>query len=198
LIPTLRDAQQAPALALIAAYQERWDIARTSDEIDTHQRLVRHPVRSQKPGGVIQDRSGLLSAAQRRSALLSAHHAVRALMAAAAATADLAPTRLSVVHAVELIRVALDAVHLVPPAQHDRLYHRLLHDRAACVLPDRAPRPNPRVVKRTMSTVLLKRGSSSPASQHLGAFADALHILPHAARPPLPTASTLLPRSMTR
>lgn len=55
MIPTLLDAQQAPALALIAAYHERWDIARTSDEIDTHQRLVRHPVRSQKPVGVIQD-----------------------------------------------------------------------------------------------------------------------------------------------
>jgi len=65
LIPTLLDAQEAPALALIAAYHERWDIARTSDEIDTHQRLVRHPLRSQKPVGVIQDLSGLLIAAHR-------------------------------------------------------------------------------------------------------------------------------------
>jgi len=30
LIPTLLDAQEAPALALIAAYHERWDIERIS------------------------------------------------------------------------------------------------------------------------------------------------------------------------
>ncbi len=43
-------------------------------------------------------------------------YAVRALMAEAAAQAGLAPTRLSFVHAVEVIRVALDDVHLVTTA----------------------------------------------------------------------------------
>jgi len=171
LVTTLLDAQEAPALALIMAYHERWEIELTIDEIDTHQRLVRHPLRSQKPVGVIQELYGLLIA----------HYAVRALMAEAAATADLAPTRLSFVHAVALIRVALDDFQLVTPAQHDRFYQRLLHDIAACRLPERAPRTNPRVVKRKMSKFLLKRRSPSPASQHLGAFADAIHILPHAA-----------------
>ncbi|MDQ2832039.1 MAG: IS4 family transposase [Chloroflexota bacterium] len=171
LVTTLLDAQQAPALDLIMAYHERWEIELTIDEIDTHQRLVRHPLRSPKPVGVIQELYGLLIA----------HYAVRALMAEAAATADLAPTRLSFVHAVALIRVALDDFQLVTPIQHDRLYQRLLRDIAACTLPARAPRTNPRVVKRKMSKFLLKRRSPSPASQHLGAFADAIHLLPQPA-----------------
>ncbi len=171
LVTTLLDAQEAPAHDLIVAYHERWESELTIDEIDTHQRLVRHPLRSQKPGGVIQELYGLLIA----------HYAVRALMAEAAATADLAPTRLSFVHAVELIRVALDDFQLVTPAPHDRRYQRLLRDIAACLLPERAPRTNPRVVKRKMSTFLLKRRSPSPASQHLGAFEATIHILPHAA-----------------
>jgi hypothetical protein len=171
LLTTLLDAQHAPALDLIVAYHERWAIEVTIDEIDTHQRLVRHPLRSPKPVGVIQELYGLLIA----------HYAVRALMAEAAATADLAPTRLSFVHAVALIRVALDDFQLVTPAQHDRLYHRLLHDLAACALPERASRTNPRVVKRKMSKFLLKRGSPSPASQHLAAFEATIHILPQAA-----------------
>jgi len=174
LVTTLLDAHHAPAFDLIVAYHERGAIERTSDEIDTHQRLVRHPLRSQKPVGVIQELYGLLIA----------HYAVRALMAEAAATVDRAPTRLSFVHAVDLIRVALDDFQLVPPAQHDLLSQRLLRDIAACRLPDRAPRTNPRVVKRKMSKFRLKRGSPLPAAQHLGAFADAVHILPHAAPDP--------------
>ncbi len=177
LVTTLLDAQEAPALALICAYHERWEIELTIDEIDTHQRLVQHPLRSQKPVGVIQE---LYS-------LLLAHYAVRALMAEAATHAGLAPTRLSFVQAVELIRVALDDFHLVAPVQHPCLYQRLLRDIAACRLPTRAARTNPRVVKRKMSNFKLKRGSPPPASQHLAPFATAIHILPQ----DLPALQTL-------
>ncbi len=177
LITTLLDAQEAPALDLICAYHERWEMELTSDEIDTHQRLVRHPLRSQKPVGVIQELYGLLLA----------HYAVRAIMAEAAQQADVMPTRLSFVHAIELIRVALDDFQLVTPAQHGLLYRRLLHDIAACRLPRRAPRTNPRVVKRKMSNFKLKRGAPAAASQHLGAFAATIHVLP----PPDPGAHIL-------
>lgn len=168
LVTTLLDAQAAPALDLICVYHRRWEIELTIDEMDTHQRLVQHPLRSQKPVGVIQE---LYS-------LLLAHYAVRAIMAAAATQADLAPTRLSFAQAVELIRVAIDDFHLVAPTAHARLYQRLLRDIAARRLPERAPRTNPRVVKRKMSNFKLKRGAPPPASQHLGAFAAAIHILP--------------------
>lgn len=168
LVTTLLDAQAAPARDLIVAYHVRWEIEVTIDEIDTHQRLVQHPLRSQKPVGVIQELYGLLVA----------HYAVRAIMAEAAAAALIAPTRLSFAQAVELIRVAIDDFHLVAPTQHGLLYQRLLRDIAARRLPDRAPRTNPRVVKRKMSKFKLKRGTPPPPSQHLGAFAATIHLLP--------------------
>lgn len=180
LVTTLLDAQEAPALDLICAYHLRWELELTIDEIDTHQRLVQHPLRSQKPVGVIQE---LYS-------LLLAHYAVRAIMAQAATEAGLAPTRLRFGQAVELIRVALDDFHLVTPAQHPLLYARLLRDIAACRLPRRAPRTNPRVVKRKMSNFKLKRGSPPPASQRLGAFAAAIRVLPQA----LPSQHSTLDR----
>jgi Insertion element 4 transposase N-terminal/Transposase DDE domain len=174
LVTTLLDAQAVPALDLICAYHERWEIELTIDEIDTHQRLAQHPLRSQKPVGVMQE---LYS-------LLLAHYAVRAIMAEAATQAGLAPTRLSFVQSLELIRVALDDFHLVAPRHHPRLYQRLLRDIAACRLPERAARTNPRVVKRKMSKFKLKRSAPPPASQHLPAFAATIHILPQAACSP--------------
>jgi hypothetical protein len=167
LVTTLLDAQEVSALDLICAYHLRWEIELTIDEIDTHQRLVQHPLRSLKPVGVIQE---LYS-------LLLAHYAVRAIMAEAATQAGLAPTRLSFVQAVELVRVALDDFHLVAPAHHPLLYQRLLREIAACRLPERAPRTNPRVVKRKMSNFKLKRGAPPPSSQHLTLFAAAIRIL---------------------
>jgi transposase IS4-like protein/DDE family transposase len=168
LLTTLLDAQEASALRLICAYHERWEIEVTIDEIDTHQRLVQHPLRSQKPVGVIQE----------LYALLLAHYAVRATMAAAAAQSGLAPTRLSFTQAVELVRVALDDFHLVAPVHHPLLYARLLRDVAACVVPRRAARTNPRVVKRKMSNFKLKRGAPAPPSQRLVPFEAAIRLLP--------------------
>jgi hypothetical protein len=171
LVTTLLDAQEAPALDLICAYHERWEIELTIDEIDTHQRLVQHPLRSLKPVGVIQEFYGLLLA----------HYAVRAVMADAAAQSDTAPTSLSFVHAVELIRLAIADFQLVAPAHHDLLYQHLLRDIAACRLPTRTRRTNPRVVKRKMSKFALKRGVPPPTSQHLVAFAATILILPQEA-----------------
>jgi Insertion element 4 transposase N-terminal/Transposase DDE domain len=175
LLTTLLDAQQAPALDLVCAYHERWEIELTIDEIDTHQRLAQRPLRSPHPVGVIQE---LYS-------LLLAHYAVRALMAEAAAQAGLAPTRLSFAHAIELIRVALADFQLVAPPAHPHLYARLLRALAAHRLPERALRTNPRVVKRKMSKFPLKRGAPPPASQRLVPFAATIELRPQA----LPDAS---------
>ena len=168
LVTTLLDASHAPALDLICAYHERWEIELTIDEIDTHQRLMQRPLRSHKPVGVIQELYGLLLA----------HYAVRAIMANAAAQTGVAPTRLSFVQSVELIRMAIADFQLVAPVQHPLLYRRLLRDIAACRLPERATRTNPRVVKRKMSKFALKRGVPPPASQHLVAFEATILVLP--------------------
>jgi hypothetical protein len=175
LITTLLDAQAAPALDLICAYHERWEVEVTIDEIDTHQRLVQHPLRSRLPTGVIQE----------LYALLVAHYAVRALMATAAQEANLAPTCLSFREAVELVCSAIEDFHLVSPAQHPLLTQRLLRDLAACRLPARALRANPRVVKRKMSKFKLKRDAPTPASQRLLPFAATVQICAQ----PTPTPS---------
>ena len=152
LVTTLLDAQEAPALALVCAYHERWEIELTIDEIDTHQRLVQHPLRSQKPGGVIQELYGLLRVLE----------------------------KLGVGSMVELIRIAIDDFHLVTPAQHPVLYQRLLRALARCRLPERARRTNPRVVKRKMSNFALKRAAPSAPSQRLAPFCAIVGILPQA------------------
>jgi hypothetical protein len=171
LVTTLLNAQEAPALELVCTYHDRWEIERTIDEIDTHQRLVQHPLRSQKPVGVIQELYGLLVA----------HYAVRAIMAAAAAQAEIAPTRLSFTQSVELIRLAVHDFQLIEPTDHPQLYQRLLHDIAACRLSQRAKRTNPRVVKRKMSKFHLKRGTPTTPSQQLTAFATSVQIQPQPA-----------------
>lgn len=171
LVTTLLNAQEAPALEVVCAYHDRWEVELTIDEIDTHQRLVQQPLRSQRPVGVIQELYGLLVA----------HYAVRAIMADAAAQAEVAPTSLSFVQSVELIRVALDDFQLVTPTDHPRLYQRLLRDIVVCRLPPRAGRTNPRVVKRKMSKFALKRAKPARSSQQLAAFETTVHILPQVA-----------------
>lgn len=67
LMTSLLDAEAYPALELVCAYHERWEVEITLDEIDTHQRLAGRPLRSKKPVGVLQEVYGLLLA----------HYAVR-------------------------------------------------------------------------------------------------------------------------
>jgi Insertion element 4 transposase N-terminal/Transposase DDE domain len=67
---TLLDPQIAPAIDLVCAYHERWEVELVIDELQVHQRLVNHPLRSLKPRGVIQE----------LYAILIAHYIVRAFM----------------------------------------------------------------------------------------------------------------------
>lgn len=146
LITTLLDPVAAPALDLVCAYHERWEIELTIDEVKTHQ-LSAMKLRSQKPVGVVQELYGLLLA----------HYAVRSLMHAAAVEADLDPDRLSFTHALRVIGDAMAEFEMVAPEERPRLYHRLLGDLVDVLLPARRLRVNPRVVKRKMSNYRLKR-----------------------------------------
>ncbi len=152
LVTTLLDPLVAPAVEVACAYHERWEIERVIDEVATHHRLVGHPLRSQKPLGVLQE----------LYALLIAHYAVRWLIHAAAVPAGRDPDRVSFGHALRVIQDAIPEFQLIAPADQPRLYARLLRDIAAGRLPERRPRTNPRVVKRTLSNFRLKR----PAHAH--------------------------------
>lgn len=147
LITTLMDHELAPALELVCAYHERWEVEIVVDEMDTHQRLAGRPLRSRKPVGVIQE----------LYAMLIAHYAVRSLMHEAALQAGIDPDRLSFVHAVRVIADAIPEFEMASSGDLPRLCERLLRDIASKRLPERRLRINPRVVKRKMSNFLLKR-----------------------------------------
>jgi len=167
LVTTLLDPGAAPALDLACAYHERWEVEVTVDELDTHQRLVGRPLRSRRPVGVIQE----------LYALLLAHYAVRALMHEAACQAGLDPDRLSFAHAVRVVHDAIPEFQMADPADHPRLYARLLRDLAAGRLPPRRNRGNPRVVKRKLSKFPLKRPEHAHWPQPHYAFRQAVALI---------------------
>jgi hypothetical protein len=144
---TLLDPHHAPALELVCAYHERWEVELVIDEMQVHQRLVNHPLRSLKPRGVIQE----------LYAILIAHYLVRAFMHEAARHADLDPDRLSFVGALRILQDALIEFQLADPACHPALLTRLLNDLARERLPERRNRIHPRVVKRTVIRFPRKR-----------------------------------------
>jgi len=152
LVTTLFEPETYPALDLACAYHERWEIEMAIDEVDTHQRFVGRPLRSLEPVGVIQELYDLLIA----------HYAVRFLMHEAARQADLDPDRLSFVHALRVIADAIPEFQMVTLDQLEQLYIRHLQDIAEGRIPERRQRSNPRVVKRKMSNLRLRR----PEHQH--------------------------------
>lgn len=167
LMTSLLDPERCPALELVLAYHERWEIEITIDELDTHQRRPSHPLRSQKPIGVLQELYGLLLA----------HYAVRKAMHDSALKHGLDPDRLSFTSAVEVVCDAISEFQQVAPEEHPRLYQRLLNDIARHRLPERANRSNPRVVKRKMSKFHLKRPEHQHWPQPTKPFREAVAVL---------------------
>ena len=167
LLTTLLDPALYPALDLICAYHERWEIEIVIDEIDTHQRLSAKTLRSLKPVGVIQELYGLLIA----------HFIIRSLMHEAAVQASMDPDRMSFVHAVEIIKDAIPEFQMVAEDQREQLYQRLLRDIARQPLPERRNRVNPRVVKQKMSNFLKKRRKHYQWPQPETSFREAVAVI---------------------
>jgi transposase IS4-like protein/DDE family transposase len=167
LMTSLLDPATFPALDLVVAYHERWEIELAIAELDTHQRLLQAPLRSQTPTGVLQE----------LYALLLAYYAVRATMHAAAVEGNLDPDRLSFRNAVRLICAALPEFQLLDPAQHDQLRARLRADLRRYTLPERDHRQNPRVVRRKMSNFPLKRTAQRGPSPPPPPFRETVHLL---------------------
>ena len=169
LLTTLLDPRQAPALDLVNAYHERWEVELAIDELDTHLRQAQPRLRSLKPVGVLQELYGLLLA----------HYAVRALLADAAAGAEppLDPRRLSFVQAVQLITDAIPEFQLLAPAAHAALYARLLADLRRHPLPPRADRQNPRVLRYRRRKYPPKQPAHTPWPQPTKPFRAAIQLL---------------------
>ncbi len=167
LFTTLLDPQRYPALDLVCAYHERWEVELVIDEMQVHQRLVNHPLRSLKPRGVIQE----------LYAILIAHYIVRAFMHEAALDADVNPDRLSFVGALRIVQDALIEFQLADPACHPALLTRLLHDLARERLPERRNRINPRVVKRTVIRFPRKRPEHYHPAQPSCSFRESVALI---------------------
>lgn len=94
LITTITDPDQASAAELADAYNQRWELESSFDEIKTHQR---------GNGGVLRSRSPEL-VKQEIWALLLTHYAIRHLMQEAADDGDLDSDRISFTRSLRVIR----------------------------------------------------------------------------------------------
>jgi hypothetical protein len=167
IVTTLLDPQRYPAVDLVCTYHERWEIELVIDELDTHQRVVGRPLRSQLPVGVLQELYGVLVA----------HYLVRIVMHEAALVRGVDPDRISFVHAVRLIQDAIPESQMVDPVSLPQLYTRLLRDLGAVLLPPRRMRLYPRLVKQKMTKFLRKRPDDPPLPQPTMPFRAAVALV---------------------
>lgn len=163
LITTLLDPERYPARELVVAYHERWEVETAIDEMTTHQRLSRYPLRSRSPMAVLQELYGCLIA----------HYLIRSLIHRAALDGDLDPDRLSFVQAFRILTDALPFLPLVsvlPIKLSEWVAHSLewmLRAILCAPLPEKRARSNPRVVKQTNRTKFPAKGKNRPPSKKL-------------------------------
>lgn len=168
LMTSLLDAKRVPAQEVVIGYHVRWEIELVFDELDTHQRLLPGPLRSQTPRGIIQELYGLLVA----------HYAVRAVMQEAATTAALCPTQLSFTRAVRLLAAVFPLLDLLPPTRQDEVADLLLAAVARSPLPARRARVVPRARKRPWSKHRLRRRGAHYQATPLPPLEDRIALLP--------------------
>lgn len=114
LITTLLDHTLAPAIELAAAYQQRWEIELSFDEIETHQTGHNRVLRSRTPELVKQE----------IWALLLTHYAIRHIMKDAADTAGTDPDDLSFIRSYRAIRRQVSNQAGFSPSQNHHSTHR--------------------------------------------------------------------------
>jgi hypothetical protein len=145
LITNLLDETEYPALELIPLYHERWEHEIAFDEQKTHQdpRRAEKPahLRSETPRGVRQE----------LYALSLGHYVVRAMMFEAAESAGLDADRLSFVGCFRILQCRLPECDARSDATLDQWYQAVLSEMRQEMIPQRANRINPRVIKRKMS-----------------------------------------------
>jgi hypothetical protein len=151
LLTSLVDAKAYPRAEVVALYHERWELELGYDEIKTEVLDREETIRSRTPVGVAQELWGLLLA----------YNLVRLEMERIADEAGVAPTRISFVMALRLIRDEwfwLEGTRT--PGAIPRQLARLRRQVLRFVLPERRERTYPRAVKLKMSNYPRKRPST--------------------------------------
>lgn len=141
LYTSLLDPEMYPATEIVELYHRRWEIELAYDEIKTHTLEREETIRSRTPDGVLQEIYGLVIA----------YNLVRVMMARAAATAGVAPCRMSFRNSLLEIRVFFLAMAHETPGAIPRHYKRLSAELALLVLPERRHRSFLRAVKIKMT-----------------------------------------------
>jgi len=153
LLTSLRDPEQYPAAEVGALYHERWEIELGYDEVKTGLLAREEAIRSQSPAAVAQEMWGLLLA----------YNLVRLEMARVAQAAGVAPTRVSFVAALHLIRDEWLWCAGAPPGAIPRHLRELRRTLAQLILPERRrERHYPRHVKLRLTGYPRNRGAPRP------------------------------------
>jgi Insertion element 4 transposase N-terminal/Transposase DDE domain len=142
LLTSLLDPARYPAAELVALYHERWEQELGYDELKTELLEREEALRSQRPATIAQELWGLLLV----------YNLVRLAMARAAQAAHVAPTRISFIAALHLIRDEWLWCAGAAPGAIPRHLGRLRQTLTLFLLPPRRPgRRYPRAVKLKMS-----------------------------------------------
>jgi hypothetical protein len=155
LLTSLLDAELYPAKELVALYHERWETEIGHDEMKTHMLEREETIRSRTPDGVRQELWGIAIA----------YNLVRLEMERTAEELGVAPTRISFVHSLALVRDELGGLvgpRLALGTIPKRLQH-LRRNMKRLVLPERRERSYPREVKVKMSSYPRKRPKARAA-----------------------------------
>jgi len=147
LLTSLLDPATFPAAEIVALYHERWGRELGFDEVKTHTLEREEALRSKTPARVEQELWGLAIG----------YNLVRLEMARVAERADIAPTRISYRHALQLIRIFWLTAWLASPGVLPRRLEALHDELALLILPERRARAAPRAVKIKMSNYPRKR-----------------------------------------
>jgi hypothetical protein len=164
----LLDPKEAPAKALLALSDERWESALAIEAEQRPWPQAPQPLRSRARRTLLQECCGLL--------LLPP--AVGFLMQQAAVQEDLDPDRRRCCHALEVVQQAGYEFALLAPQEYPALMEPLVADRGSCLLPARWVRFHPRGVKRPLSRFRRKRDWHLDGPHLKGScFADLLLLL---------------------
>jgi hypothetical protein len=147
LLTSLRDPKRYPASEIVSLYHERWELELGYDEIKTDMLDREEAIRSKKPNGVRQELWGVLLA----------YNLVRLEMESLAREAKIAPTRISFIEALRLLRSEWGWLSVASPGAIPKRLAALRRSLKRYVLPPRRPRSYPRVVKLKMSNYDRKR-----------------------------------------
>jgi hypothetical protein len=148
LLTSLTDSDRYPAAEIASLYHERWEMELGYDEVKTEMLERQEAIRSRSPAGVGQELWGVALA----------YSLVRLEMVRIAEEAKVAPTQISFVMALRLIRDEWLWCAVAKPGAIPRHLRELRAEVLRFVLPPRRPqRCYPRVVKNKFSLYDAKR-----------------------------------------